>query len=174
MKTIIFILVVLMCSCKPKTSINTVQWADGYSPIYEKASVVQNLQYEAAKPTANAGKIFAFGDFIFQNDIGTGIHVIDNTDKQNPKKIGFINILYSTELAINGKYLYANNLNDLVVFELSTTKPPVFVNRIANVFEGFVQQFPPQNNVYFECADTLKGLVVGWQKNKLNNPKCYH
>jgi hypothetical protein len=37
------------------------------------------------------------------------------------------------------------------------------------------QEFPPQNNVNFECVDKSKGLVVGWEKVLLKDYQlnCY-
>ncbi len=175
MRTIHLFILLALISCTNKKSIDTVSTAEGYAPIYAKISTAQDLTVTNAQATVNAGKIFAFGDFIFQNEIGQGIHIIDNTDKANPKKVGFINILYSSEVVIKDKYLYANSLSDLVVFELSTTKVPVFVKRIPGVFTAATNsfKFPSQRGFYFECVDSTKGTVVGWQKKTLTNPKCY-
>lgn len=173
--TKILIFITLLASCTKRNNINTVQSAEGYVPIYAKITGDKDLTVTDARPTESAGKIFAFGDFIFQNELGQGIHIIDNTDKANPKKVGFINILYSNEVVVKDKYLYANSLRDLVVFELSTTKPPVFVKRIPDVFTSAATtlKFPAQRGFYFECVDSTKGAVVGWEKKTISNPKCY-
>jgi hypothetical protein len=33
------------------------------------------------------------------------------------------------------------------------------------------QDFPPEFG-YFECVDTTKGTVVGWEKKTLKRPEC--
>jgi hypothetical protein len=175
MRKLSVLLILAFIGCVDKKGINTVTTANGYAPIYAKINASQDLTVTAARATTNAGKIFAFGDFIFQNELGQGIHIIDNTNKANPKKIGFINILYSSEVVIKDKYLYANSLSDLVVFELSTTKVPVFIKRIPGVFTTAANslKFPAQRGFYFECVDDSKGIVVGWEQKIISNPKCY-
>ena len=168
----IFIVLVLL-GCERNTSIDTVSNSYGYVPIYSNKNDLEKISIVNSKTTITAGKIYAYNNYIFQNDIGIGIHIIDNTDKQNPHKIGFINIPYSSEMAIKNNFLYANNANDLVVFDISSSQNPVLINRVSNVFPAFTQHFPNEQGTYFECVDTTKGVVVGWKKQALTNPKCY-
>ncbi len=71
-----------------------------------------------SRTTERSGKIYAFGNYIFQNDLNKGIHLIDNTDPLHLQKIAFLNIPYNTEFAVKGNYIYANNGNDLVVVDV--------------------------------------------------------
>lgn len=58
--------------------------------------------------------------------------------------------------------LYADNLSDLLAFDISEPKAARLVKRVANVFPQY--RYPPYRNVVFECVDDKKGLVVGWEK----------
>jgi hypothetical protein len=176
MKTIniflLFSIILFSCTQTDSRSRRLPEIAEGYVPIYAKQNDVEEIVMNNVTITANAGKIYAYGNYIFQNEVAKGIHIIDNTNKSNPSKIGFLKIPYNTELAVKGNFLYANNLNDLVVFDLSNTTNPVLVKRLPNVFPTVSQNYPLQQNVYFECADAAKGIVVGWEKKTLSNPKC--
>lgn len=160
-------------SCTQSTSSNnTPNSVEGYAPVYAQKNDIINIGFVAATPTINAGKIYAFGNYIFQNDIAKGIHIIDNSNKAKPQKVGFLKIPYNTEIAVKGNFLYANNLGDLVVFDISNTALPIMVKRVADVFPNLTQNYPMQTGVYFECVDASKGTVVNWIKKTLNNPNC--
>ncbi len=78
----------------------------------------------------------------------------------------------STELAVKGNYLYANNFRDIIVFDISNPAEPRLVKRVSNVFPPVNQKFPPLSNIYFECPDETKGVVVRWELKRINIPKC--
>jgi hypothetical protein len=145
---------------------------EGYAPVYALTADVTQVSFEAARNTGQAVKIYAFGNYIFQNDVNKGIHIINNSDKKHPLKIGFIKLPYSTEIAVKGSFLYANNFRDLVVFDISDVNKPMLVKRIPNVFPMVNQEYPPQQNTAFECPDPNKGVVVSWEKKTLTDPKC--
>ena len=145
---------------------------EGYAPVYLSISSVKAVTNANARPTVLAGKIYAYKTFVFQNDVNNGIHIIDNSNPSSPKKVGYISIPFSTEVAVKGDFLYSNNLDDLVVFDISKPAEPRLVNRIADVFPASNQEYPPFNNTAFECADPAKGVVVRWERKTLTNPKC--
>jgi hypothetical protein len=174
MKKLLYLFfLMLIISCTQTTSNKYVPKSiEGYAPVYASSTDIENIAVTSPTPTINAGKIYAFGNYIFQNDIATGIHIIDNNNKANPIKIAFLKIPYNTEVAVKGNFLYANNLGDLLVFDISNTANPVLVKRVANVFPTVAQNYPMQSGVYFECVDASKGIVVNWIKKTLTNPKC--
>ena len=169
----LLLLSLLLISCTQTSNNKYVpKTAEGYAPVYAQKNDIVNIGYEAATPTINAGKIYAYGNYIFQNDIAKGIHIIDNTNKAKPVKVGFLKIPYNTEVAVKGNFLYANNLNDLVVFDISNAAAPVIVKRVDAVFPAISQDYPMQSGVYFECVDASKGTIVTWIKKTLTNPNC--
>lgn len=165
-----FILSLILFSCDPKPGVGWTR--DIYVPVYSTISTVQQYDVEPAKPTEQAGKIYAYQNYIFQNDLYEGIHIIYNKD-QNPVKVAFLKIPLNTDIAIKGNYLYANNYTDLVVFDITDPQHPQFVRRVANVFPQVNQDYPPFTNVYFQCTDKSKGIVVRWEKNdSIPVPNC--
>ena len=148
-----------VCSCDPYSDSIKNQ---AYVPVYAQPADVAHIAVTAAQSTARAGKIYAFGNYVFQNDINKGIHVIDNTDKAHPQKIAFIQVPYNTEFAVRGHYMYANNLNDLVVIDIHDVLHATEIKRIANGFPYISQTYPPATG-YFVCPDPSKGLVVDWE-----------
>lgn len=170
---VFLLLVFFFLACTRFNTWNKDTKSYGYVPIYANKNSVISIDILNPKTTVNPGKIYAYGNYIFQNDIGEGIHVIDNTNKQNPIKIKFIAIPYSNEIAMKDSILYSNNLTDLVVFDLSNPVNPKLINRVKNVFPEFSKKYPNEQDVYFECADTSKGVVVGWKKQTTINKTCY-
>jgi hypothetical protein len=172
MRKLIWLLVssLILFSCDPKPA--QFRPPDIYVPVYSTPAAVKQYDVEPAKPTEQAGKIYAYQNYIFQNDLYTGIHIIDNKD-QNPVKVAFLNIPLNTDIAIKGNYLYANNYTDMVVFDITDPAHPQFVKRVSNVFPPAGQDYPPFKNVYFQCVDKSKGVVVRWEKNdSIPVPNC--
>jgi hypothetical protein len=168
---LIFLLIFTLASCDP--SVDGIGTNEVYVPVYAQLSGLEAISLQPPGSTVKAGKIYAYGSYIFQNDINAGIHIIDNSTAGNPRKIAFLKIPYSTELAVKGSYLYTNSVNDLVVLDIHDPQHPVEVKRIKGAFPLINQEYPPYTNVYFVCADPQKGIVVDWQLQQMTNlPSC--
>lgn len=159
----------VLAGCEP--SQQRIGPLQGYAPVYATASS-KTVSFSAAKPTAAAGKIYAYGSYAFQVEQGKGIHIIDNSNSSAAAKVGFLNIDGCTEMAIKNGYLYTNNVNDLIVVSLANPTAPAVVNRQEGAFPAISQTFPPVANAYFECPDPAKGTVVGWELKTIDNPQC--
>ena len=157
-------------SCDPKPNMGITNHI--YVPVYSTLAAVQQYSVEPQQPTVQAGKIYVYGNYIFQNDLYTGIHIINNKNN-DPVKIAFLKIPLNSDIAIKGNYLYANNYTDLVVFNITDPAHPQFVKRVADVFPPVSQDYPPFTNVYFQCTDKSKGIVTRWEQNdSLPLPNC--
>ena len=75
----------------------------------EAAVQVRNPR-EIEKP----GKIWVYDNFIFVIEQYRGIHILDNTDSENPKNLRFMQIDGCTDVAVNNGIIYANNAVDLI------------------------------------------------------------
>jgi hypothetical protein len=167
----VFLGILILTSCDPQ--IDRVGVNQAYVPVYAQLSGGEPISLRPPQSTAKAGKIYAYGSYIFQNDVYNGVHIIDNSTPGNPKKVAFLKIPYSTELAIKGSYLYTNSINDLVVVDIHDPQHPVEVKRIKGAFPLINQEYPPYTNVYFVCADPQQGIVVDWQLQQMPNlPSC--
>jgi len=141
-------------------------------PIYAN-ELDFNIQQESRDSIYNVGKIFVYGDYLLVNDITDGIHVIDNQDPANPKKLYFINIPGNTDLSVKDNLVYADNHIDLVVLSIDESGFEL-KHRVERVFmEEGNEEFPPQRDVYFECPDPERGKVIGWRSTLINAPQCY-
>jgi hypothetical protein len=162
---------IILTACKRQQTVDTGS-QQAYAPVYAKLADLSAIATVTPQPTAKAGKIYAYGNYIFQNDLNTGIHIIDNSTQGSPQKVAFLKIPFSTEIAIKGNYLYTNSVSDLLVFNLASPQQPQLVNRVSNAFPIINQNYPPYSNVYFECPDSQKGIVVDWELKQIINPAC--
>jgi hypothetical protein len=151
---------------------NGVGSVDAYIPVYSTSPDDKKVELQLPQPITNGGKIATLGNYVFQVENDKGIHIIDYSNPAAPVKKGFIKSFLCRELAIKGNYIYTNNLADLVVIDISNVNTVSVSSRINNAFPDLSLQYPPAANCYFECADPAKGLVVRWDLQKVNNPKC--
>jgi len=160
-----------MGSCDYKRNYPTE--IEGYAPIYMAEADQYNISSSAAQAYENPGKIYKYGNYTFQMDKGKGIHVINSSNPSQPSKIKFINVPGCTDISIKGNMLYANNFRDLVTLNITDINNVVVSHRNKNVFPETLDGAPPENGIYFECVDNTQGVIVGWEKKNLQNPKCY-
>jgi len=57
-----------------------------------KAEFQNGVDVIAPRPVEESGKIYAYQDYIFVNDMYKGVHVIDNSNPSSPRKVSFIKI----------------------------------------------------------------------------------
>ncbi|MFW5761686.1 MAG: hypothetical protein ACOCXH_11965 [Cyclobacteriaceae bacterium] len=142
----------------------------GFKPIYANEADLE-VEYIAPQPLKNPGKIYFFNNIFFINERFEGIHIYNNYNPENPVNIGFIKIKGNVDIALRDNVLYADNLQDLISIDVSNIQNPQVIQRIENVMPS-TNLFPPQHDVYFECPEPEKGVVVGWQEALLVDPKC--
>lgn len=158
------LLLPLLAACTPifDDSPPTFGNRDAYRPVYATREILEKIEVLGPQPLRNPGKIYVRGSYLFINELSQGIHVLDNADPHNPRKLSFLRILGNVDIAAKGNYLYADNLTDLLAFDISDPTAAKLVKRVADVFPQ--HNYPPFTNVVFECVDPAKGLVVGWEK----------
>lgn len=147
--------------------------AEAYVPVYGFDSSLRKITASGPQPTVNAGKLYVVGKTLFQVELDKGIHVIDYTDEQNPKKLGFINIGGCSEVAVKNNVIFTNCMNDVVSIDINDLSAPKELNRAVNAFSSdyyynqmAVRQKPPYPNVYYKCPDGFQGDVIGWKLEK--------
>lgn len=144
----------------------------GLKPVYLESGNAYEIKLLSARALERPGKIYVYGHFLFINELHKGIHVIDNKNPEAPLPLYFIQVYGNVDMAIKDHFLYADNINDLVVLNISDPENFQVTERIKNVFPG-VAEYPFDTGNYFECPDPAKGVVVGWEKATLKNPECY-
>lgn len=144
----------------------------GLKPVYISQAQAHHIYTSPPQNIVKLGKIYTKPPFIYLNDSGLGVHVVDNSNPTDPQRIAFIHIPGNQDIAIKGNYLYADNAGDLVTLNIADLQNITEVSRIANLYPFEHNAYPLNYNGYFECADSTKGLVVAWQETTLENPKC--
>lgn len=103
--------------------------------IYGDLEEVRNTPLlDAPKEIDNPGKIFVSNDFLLIGEEEEGIHVIDNSDPNNPTPTRFVNIPGNREFYVKGNTLYAESYYDLVKIDLSNVQQPNLVSRLEYAF----------------------------------------
>lgn len=130
------------------------------------AEFKSGVSITAPVPLEESGKIYAYKDFVFVNDKYQGVHVIDNSSPNAPKKIAFINIPGNVDISIKDDFLYADSLMDLIVLDISDIHNITLANRMENVLSNYVPfsteaDFYDWKNVNYESE-----VVVGWKTKK--------
>ncbi|RFS26365.1 hypothetical protein DVR12_00830 [Chitinophaga silvatica] len=145
-----------------------------YIPVYTSLEVIRaSVNTDYPKEITDNGKIYLYGKYIFLNEIGKGIHVIDNTDPSAPKNLSFINIPGNTDLAIKDNILYADSYIDLVALDIHDPLHAKEVNRIQAAFpyasynygmvssdQGVITSFKTKDTIiHYSCKQQDRGTV---------------
>ena len=149
----------------------------GNKPVYAAIAPAKKILYDPVMhPLLNAGNIYAFKDYIFQVDVGRGIHVIDNSVPATAHRIGFISINGCEQISLQGSYLYTNSYSDLVTINISNPQNMKIVSRVENAFPDIAFNYPliePEESGYYQCnAYKADSVVVGWVKDSIPQG-CY-
>lgn len=175
-------LVLLLYSCwlnsRPERPVKKV-W--GYKPVYSRDTSLLQVMADTPRTVTNAGKIYAFKNLIFQNELGEGIHVLDNSKPSELRNVGFIRIKGNSEVSIKENFLYANSFTDMVIVDITDWRQPKEVKRLKNVFQqggsiqGAYMFLPlPEQNVYYECRSFQPGIQTGWERDSIWDDNCFY
>lgn len=130
-----------------------------YEAVYTSFEELRaSVQADDPRPIARAGKIYLKDNFLYINEPGKGIHVINNADPAAPHPVSFITIPGNFDMAMRNNILYADSYTDLVAISTGIPGQEAEVGRMENVFsagsiEGFV-------------IDQQRGVVTEWRKNE--------
>ncbi len=108
------------------------------------------------RPIKALGKIYYKDQYLYLNEPGEGIHVIDNRNPSSPIQKAFITIPGNYSLAAKGNTLYANSYMDLVSFDISDPQNVTELNRLNDVF----MNYSPYSS-YFNQTNSGR-MVVDW------------
>jgi hypothetical protein len=110
-----------------------------FQPVYStSAQIKAAVKLEAPKEMSQIGRIYFKDGYLFINEAGEGIHIIDNRTPSNPKPISFLAIPGNYDLAIQGSTLYADSYIDLVAFDITNITAIKEINRIERLFNNYM------------------------------------
>ncbi|MBS1599569.1 MAG: hypothetical protein JST75_15195 [Bacteroidetes bacterium] len=104
-------------------------------PVYKSLTAVRaEMKSAPAASFTNTGKIYIQGKYIFLNEFGKGIHIIDNSNPSSPRNISFISVPGNEDIAVKGQTLYADSYSDLVAFDISDPNHVSVKKIVDNIF----------------------------------------
>ena len=126
-----------------------------YEPIYLNENEIRtDISTEASRALNNPGKIYAYKEYLFINELQEGVHIINNSDPANPNNIGFIAIPGNVDVAVKDGYMYADNYMDLVTIDINNPQNSFLVCRDEDVY----------SNYYFQEG---RGILVGYRETEI-------
>ncbi len=126
-----------------------------YDPIYLNENEIRtDISTETSRTLNNPGKIYAYKEYLFINELEKGVHVINNSDPANPNNIGFIAIPGNVDVAVKDGYMYADNYMDLVTIDINNPQNSFIVCRDEDVY----------SNYYFQEG---RGILVGYRETEI-------
>lgn len=168
MKKILLLLLpftVLLSSCsKDLVSIKTTYTK--YTAIYGDMDEIRATPLVGTvQEVVNPGKIFSSETLLLIGEEGIGIHVIDNTNPQQPTTVSFINVPGNREFFVHNNVIYAESYYDLMKIDISDWRQPQLLGRVEYVFgdvllddngraligfdqEQVTEQLQPDDDVY--------------------------
>ncbi|WP_422861671.1 LVIVD repeat-containing protein [Flagellimonas sp. W118] len=143
---------------------------DGYAEylvakplVISKADFANSVDIIAPRPIDESGKVYTYEDYIFVNDKYKGIHVINNSNPLQPRKIGFIRIPGNVDISVKDDFLYADSLMDLIVLDISNITDIKQVNRLENVLHNNIF-WPFEADIIEDVGyDYETEIIVGWE-----------
>jgi hypothetical protein len=124
-----------LMSCTPWDG-NDIEYnySSAYKPILmERTALETSIKLIEPQSINVFGKIYRFGTILFINEKFEGIHIIDNSDPQNPVKTGFITIPGNIDIAVKDGLIYADSGGDPIIIEYDGISVKV-VDRNREVF----------------------------------------
>jgi len=169
-KSLTMILIVssqLLCCSKEKApALRDEVWV----PQYIEASKIKEIKSIGVQETQHGGKIYAWNTYLFQLEPLKGIHIYEIKNNK-PVPHSFIQVYGAQEISIRNGVLYTNNFKDMVSLDLSTINNVKEISRIKEVFHTAQTNLPPEHG-YFECVDSRKGIVIGWERKQHIHATC--
>jgi hypothetical protein len=157
---LLFVLAATFSACTDKTVERITYTAN--VPVYMSFSEFRtSFQKGDTTEINHPGKMYFKDGYLFVNEYGKGIHVIDNSNPANPKKIAFYKIMGNVDMAIKGNILYADSYIDLVAIDITDINNPQERGRLTNIFPEVV----PEGDIWFSYAmvDKTKGVIIDWE-----------
>ncbi len=149
------VIIVLLSGCSDKCE--ETRQLIYYQPVYAtSAQVKAAVEQQAPQELSQIGKIYYKDGYLFINELGEGIHIIDNRTPSNPKIVSFLKVPGNYDLAIRGTTLYADSYVDLVAFDISDLSQIKEVNRIERLFNNYMTMG------YMVSSDL--GILTNWEK----------
>ena len=162
MKKIFLLISLLIVAFFLATSFSSKETSEQWKPVFMKrADLEQSVTFIHGKRLLkNPGKIYCKDNYIYVNELYKGVHVINNSNPENPVREGFITAPGCVDMAIKENIIYVDNAVDLVAFDLGSKK---VTERIKNV----LPEVPSPSGGYYYNEEKKRPeefILVGWEE----------
>lgn len=141
-----------------------------FRPVFMlRSEVERSITLGSPQSIKNPGKIYLKNHLIFINEKFRGIHVIDNSDPENPQKRAFIQVDGCIDIAMKDNVMYADNAVDLIAFKFDESAGSLeVVKRIKGVFPEPLS--PDGRGVSWAERQAVPddAVLVRWERNNKN------
>lgn len=152
-----FLAILFITSCTKDKGLIEVHYVEAnakYGNLDDLRS--QALQSET-RSLVNPGKIYVGDNYLFIGEEGSGIHIIDNTNRENPVNVSFIAIPGNKEFYIDGDFLYAESFYDMIKVDISDPLNPSLEGRAEFAIQDAIQNDQGETLIGFDFSDkTIK------------------
>ncbi len=165
-------ILVLFSSCltDPHDEIETVM---GYAPLYWNPELGSNVS-EAPRTYDELTNFVVYKNLILMVEFGDGIHVVDNSNPSNPVDLTFLNVLGTVGLVVKDDFVIIATSNQLISINITDLNNATISSiTTTSQEEVSITILPPDDLRDFECIDPSKGILTGWERKLLTNPKCW-
>jgi len=106
-----------------------------YNPIYKTKEELKERKVEVltSRDIINPGKVFYIGTTLLVSETGQGVHVIDNSDKENPTPIAYLKIPGNVDVSYHDGHLIADSYQDILLIDISDVLDPTVTGTIGDV-----------------------------------------
>ena len=154
---VLLLLLLIPFACEDKYEVE--QKYSYFEPIYTTAAEIRaSVGVVAPQEIKEAGKIYIKDNWLFVNEVGKGIHVIDNSNPKAPVTKNFLNIPGNYDLAVKGNILYADSYIDLLAIDISDKSNIKIVKRLEGIFSVY--------NRMGSGIDPEKGIITSWKEKE--------
>jgi hypothetical protein len=130
-----------------------------FEPVYTTTAEIRaSVGLTPPQTIREAGKIYIKDNWLFVNEVGKGIHIIDNTNPADPIIKGFLTIPGNYDLAIKGNILYADSYIDLLAIDISDKANIKIAKRLEGIFSVY--------NRMGSGIDPVKGIITSWEQKE--------
>ncbi len=160
---LLFIVSIAFVSCEKNDDSKYKDYQVARALKVSKTEFKNGVDVIAPMPIEESGKIYAYKNYIFVNDKYRGVHVIDNSDPSDPKKVSFIKIAGNVDISVKDDYLYADSITDLIVLDISDVNNITIVNRLENVLRDNIVWPFEADFIEDSSIDYENEIIIGWE-----------
>lgn len=130
-----------------------------YEPVYTTVAQIRaGISLTDPQPIKGVGRIYYNDGYMFVNEPGEGIHILDNHNPSQPIPMKFLKIPGNYDMAIKGKTLYADSYVDLVALDITNVNSVSEKGRLEGIFKNY-QSMGMQTDI--NCC-----VITEWKENK--------